>query len=174
MAAHSKFTPELQQGIIDAVSIGTKPRVAAGANGISHETFRQWRIAAEKGDPGKADFFERLQMAEDQCQHSVVVASRLGIQNDPQKALDWLEARFPKDWSRRYKTEMLEAERLWLATLEAVCSDAGIAARLRSGEDPVLVVEAVCLRLARLDSEGAAGAVQSATQRPEPADPIQH
>lgn len=120
----SKLTPELQQQIVQLITAGCYPEVAAGACGISRTTFYEWmqRAAGEHPDRPATDellaFADAISEAVDKSEARLVlrlaeyiegrrkgkrkpwVKSRIGT--GQVIAMQWqLSRRFPDRWGAR-------------------------------------------------------------------------
>ncbi len=119
----TKFTPAVQQRILDAIALGLTYEQAATSAGIRRETLWDWKTTkpAFSNDLEKAEVagmvarLERIQMA----------AVRDG---NWQADAWWLERRFPDQWGRRERVDVNHAGavdvrhviRQVVATLDAV------------------------------------------------------
>lgn len=100
MARPTKFTPQVQQRILDAIALGLTYEQAATSAGIDRFTFRRWRDSkapfcaeVEKAEvAGMAARLSRIQMA--------------AIDGNWQADAWWLERRFPDQWGRRERVDV--------------------------------------------------------------------
>jgi hypothetical protein len=94
MGRRTKFTAEAQQGVCDAIRLGTTYELAALSAGIAYETFNEWRKT-------KPQFSEALREAE--CAAALVWLTKIekAATDGDWRAAAWkLERRYPNDYGR--------------------------------------------------------------------------
>jgi hypothetical protein len=126
------LTPELKGQIVDLVSLGNYPLIAARACGVADATFYQWLARGrnrEEGGSNKAkergsrvksisvdghhhpDIFvqlvEEIEKAEGFVEAKTVGRLVVAAQNDPKWSMNLLERRFPQRWRQHVTTEMV-------------------------------------------------------------------
>ncbi len=97
----TKFTPAVQQRILDAIALGLTYEQAATSAGITRETFRQWRDA-------KLAFSAELEKAEVAGMAARLSRIQMAAVRDGAWQADawWLERRFPDQWGRRERVDV--------------------------------------------------------------------
>jgi transposase-like protein len=104
MAAHSKFTAERRQIIVEHLAAGFSRRGAARAAGIDHETLSRWIKRGEKGAPGGrwAEFHRAVTLAEDKHDPPILVPLKptRATRAEVEEAWAFLEA-FEPGFARR-------------------------------------------------------------------------
>jgi hypothetical protein len=108
-----KDTPERKQAIINYVRMGATRRDAAGAAGISYETFRVWM---------KEDSAFSVSVSEAECECGALMAARIYAEamranGDAKYALEWLKRRRRAEWGDRIDITKLTNEQI-IALLE--------------------------------------------------------
>lgn len=97
----SKLSYERQENIASAVEDGDPLVAACRANGITHQTHRNWFKRGQEEDEGPyADYFERLAraLAFDQSKKSKVLWETAEQRGDTQAMLTVLKQRYPETW----------------------------------------------------------------------------
>ncbi len=113
--------------IVDAVAAGASRSAAAEAANVGRSTLMSWLARGREGEPGYADFLDRIKTAEAKAENEMVAAIRIAGLNPRtwQAAAWWLERCRPK----RYATKR--------DRVEAPAHPAGVAA----GSDDVELLE---------------------------------
>ena len=94
MPRRTKYTPEVQRRICDALAIGATQALACKYGGITAETFNQWR----KAKPG---FSEALEEAEGRAVVGWLAKIEQAASAGSWQAAAWkLERRYPADYGR--------------------------------------------------------------------------
>lgn len=76
----SKFTEDVKQRIIEAISIGASLPAAAAHAGVSHQTVRNWlKLGKEQTEGEFFDFFEGFTRARDKAELAAITAFRTGL-----------------------------------------------------------------------------------------------
>lgn len=102
-SAPYKYTRGLHEAIVRAVSEGHRPGAAAAAAGISEQTFNDWMLKGERGDPYLSEFYDDIQMAMGQAEVRVTQTVLDARIKDPKMALAWLERQRSKHWAPQVK-----------------------------------------------------------------------
>ncbi len=114
----TKFTPEVRETLVTAISIGASQADASRAARVSDETYRNWladgREARAKQEAGgklsaaekaKLQFLEDIEAAEAQCAVDMQMIVYSAAQKDPEKAQWWLERRRPDQFRTVVRNE---------------------------------------------------------------------
>lgn len=102
MARPSKFTPEVQQRLCDAIRAGNYYEAACGYAGVDYSNFRRWIEKGEKAKSGPyREFCEAIQKAAADAEATIVAQWRQHIPENWQAARDFLARRFPERWGQR-------------------------------------------------------------------------
>jgi len=104
-----KLTPEVQQKIVETLTLGNYRSTAARAAGVSYSAFQEWMRKGEKARKGAhRDFFNAVRAIETQTEVIVVGDLLLKAKKDPKLAKWWLAHRHPKRWgdNRPQKVEL--------------------------------------------------------------------
>lgn len=105
MARPSKYTPERVARIVEALEGGNTRRAAAAAGGIDQATFDRWILRY-------AHFAADVRAAESKAELVHVEAIRhAAADGDWRASAWWLERRYPDDWGRRDKVEIVNSVR---------------------------------------------------------------
>lgn len=100
MGRPSKLTEERQKTICDLIRAGNTRECAAGCAGIGRTTFFRW--LEENGD-----FRDAVEKADADAEaRNVMIIQKAAQAGTWQAAARWLEARRPRDWQRRERTEV--------------------------------------------------------------------
>lgn len=122
MARPSKLTPELQQRLIQAISIGSSLASACAYAGVSYKVFREWMIRGERESSGKyCEFREAVRHAEARTEIELVAAWRSHCKTNWRACAEFLSRRFPDRWSPSH-TVKLEVQKELEKTLEGLAS----------------------------------------------------
>jgi hypothetical protein len=93
MGRRSKYTPEVEQRILQAIELGATYELAASYGGITFETFRVWRKT-------KPAFSEGIKAAEGKGAIKWLAKIEAAA-NDHWQAAAWkLERRYPNDYGK--------------------------------------------------------------------------
>src|SRR6187551_1185518 len=106
MARPTKYTPEVEKRITDALAGGASRRLAAEYGGIHEDTFQLWMRRY-------SDFSEAVTRAEAQCEMSAIMSLRAGWAQtgDWRAGLEWLKRRRPKEWGDVTRHEIVNMVR---------------------------------------------------------------
>lgn len=96
----TKLTPETHRLIVDALEIGATRKDAAGAAGVTYETFLNWMKRGEESKRGRFfDFFNAASRAECKARLSYLkVIKRASDTGDWRAALEVLKRRDRENW----------------------------------------------------------------------------
>jgi transposase len=120
MARPSKYTPERQARVLEALRAGSSYRDAAEYAGIDQDTLIAWRKRY-------ADFSEAVVAAEASVAIRAVLTIRQAFADGDWKAAAfWLERRRNKEWGRQVKVELINTVRE-MARAAGVDEDAAVA-----------------------------------------------
>lgn len=155
MARPTKWSPELQELICTEVKQGVRPEAAAGKHGIGRQTFYDWMAGRVDDAVGFRTAVERARDDwEAAATQTVLAGDDVGVGFGPAKAaLEVLSRRMPRQWAQQVKHHVETLEDEFLSTLEAVCRDADVFARVRQETDCRFVFIAFCEALSRRESE---------------------
>lgn len=118
MGRPTKFTPEVQARIVEAIEAGNTYARAAAYGGIEYKTFRNWMAAGEKSTRSPyVPFFQAVKEAETKAEMAHVATIENASKRSWMAAAWWLERRYPQEWGRRDSVDLrvvleAEAERL--------------------------------------------------------------
>lgn len=165
MSRKTDLSDDVTARICAKVRKGDRPYIAAQVEGVSKSSFFDWMrrgLIEGEGSPFY-EFRNAIARAEAQFESEAtamaLTGDEVGVSWGPSKAsLEVLSRRFPKRWAPRVKQELEESNRLMLDALEKICRDPDVIKRCCEAKDCGVVFEAFCEELARLDSEGEAGA----------------
>lgn len=94
MARRSKFTPETQQRIVDAIALGATYELAAKSAGVTYDTLNEWRKT-------RPQFSEAIEKAEGAAAAKWLAAIETAAAEGAWQAAAWkLERRYPRDYGR--------------------------------------------------------------------------
>jgi len=116
MARPTKLTPETQDAIIKALSIGATYKDAAEAAGVAYNTFNEWMKAGEKQKRGQfREFNELVKRTEAQARNNYLATiAKAANTGDWRAALEYLKRRDRANWGDSVdltsKNEKLEAK----------------------------------------------------------------
>lgn len=96
-----KFDDLKAQRIVNAVAACNSRRTAARLARIAPSTLFDWLARGRRGEPGYAEFSERVQEAEAKAEEALVSYVYQAAEKSPQVALQLLERRNPRDWAPR-------------------------------------------------------------------------
>lgn len=106
----SKFTPETQQVILEAVAQGNYYTVAAALAGVHEGTIYRWiKWGRDDERPGYKEFYEAMIQAEAEAEVNLVHNIRLHAELDWRPGMELLSRRFPERWATRSKAEVTGA-----------------------------------------------------------------
>ena len=123
MARPTKLTPEVEERLVRAISVGATYKDACACAGISFQTFLNWKKRAQRaveqvgerdGEPEETDhpfveFFDRIKRAQGEA--AVGLLAMIGkAANRDWKAAAWmLERRYPESYDRnRLRPERID------------------------------------------------------------------
>lgn len=89
MARPTKFTPEIIETIIKAVSIGATYKDAAEAAGCSYELFNDWMERGRKGDKKYLQFLQAIRKAESNARNNYLSTIAQAAAKGDWKAAAW-------------------------------------------------------------------------------------
>ncbi len=100
MARPTKFSSEVQDAIIKALSLGATYKDAAEAAGISYDTFNEWMKVGRSAKSGKFyQFFKSVRRAEAMARLKYLSVIAEAAQNgDWRAALEFLKRRDRTNW----------------------------------------------------------------------------
>jgi hypothetical protein len=119
MARPSKYTPEREKRILEALSAGTSRRGAAEYGGIDEGTLIDWMKRY-------ATFSSAVVAAEAAVEVRATLTIRQAFTDDWKAAAFWLERRRNKEWGRQVKVELINTVRE-MARAAGVDEDAAVA-----------------------------------------------
>jgi transposase-like protein len=121
MARPTKYSPEVEKRITDALAGGASRRLAAEYGGIHETTLIDWMHRYP-------NFASAVIRAEAQCEMSAVLSLRQGWMqsNDWRAGLEWLKRRRPKEWGDVTRHEIVNSVRE-LARASGADEDAAVA-----------------------------------------------
>lgn len=100
--AKSKCTPERQQAVLQALSVGATHRLACHYAGISHECLYNWLRLGERGRQPYADFSAAMKKAEGQAAIGWLAKIEASANAGEWQAAAWkLERRYPDEYGRQ-------------------------------------------------------------------------
>lgn len=95
----TKLTKELQDQLVNLISIGSFYKSACSAVGISYSTFREWLRRGEQASRGKyRAFYEAITRADGTAETSLVAFWYSGATKSWVAARALLERRYPERW----------------------------------------------------------------------------
>jgi transposase-like protein len=96
----SKFTQEVQDAIIAALSIGATYKDAAEASGVAYDTFNEWMKMGQSQKSGKfSDFSELVKQTEAAARLKyLAVIENAATAGDWKAALEYLKRRDRSNW----------------------------------------------------------------------------
>lgn len=101
MARPSKYTPEREKRILEALSAGVSRKTAAEYAGVDPDTMLQWM----RRYPG---FSAAVIEAESKVEVSAVVSVRQAwMAGDWRAAIEWLKRRRSAEWSETHRVEII-------------------------------------------------------------------
>ncbi len=106
----SKLTPEIQEKIVQALSIGNYRKDAAEYAGIDAATLRRWLLrGAREKDSAYADFRTAVLEAESRAKITAIGCITKAMRNgDWRAAAYWLERKFPHQYSDRSQLFLIQ------------------------------------------------------------------
>jgi transposase len=98
----TKLTPQVQEKMVQALSVGATREHAYQYAGISHEAFYNWLEKGEAGKPLYVEFYEAVKNAEAQAAVGWLALIDSAARAGQWQAAAWkLERRYPKVWGRQ-------------------------------------------------------------------------
>ncbi len=121
----SKLTPEIQEKIVQALSIGTYRKDAAEYAGIDAATLYRWMLrGAREKDSAYADLRTAVLEAESRAKITAIGSITKAMRNgDWRAAAYWLERKFPHQFSDRSQLFLIQKT---FEQVEAAAEAAGI------------------------------------------------
>src|SRR5215218_9410207 len=105
MARPTKYTPEREKRIIDALSGGVSRKAAAEYAGIDQDTLTSWMKRY-------SDFSAAVIRAESSCEVSAIVSLRQAwMGGDWRAGLEWLKRRRHQEWGDIQRLEIVASVR---------------------------------------------------------------
>lgn len=105
MARPTKYGPESEKRIIEALSAGVSRKTASEYAGIDQDTLIRWMKRY-------TDFADAVRAAESKVEVSAVVSVRQAwMAGDWRAAIEWLKRRRPKEWSETHRLEIVTTVR---------------------------------------------------------------
>lgn len=102
MSRPTKLTPETQEKITDAVSIGATYELAAKYAGVTYETFNNWMKAGAEAKSGQLfEFFHAVKKAEGAAAVGWLAVIEKAATETWQAAAWKLERRYPREYGRQ-------------------------------------------------------------------------
>lgn len=137
MSRPSKFTPEAQRIILEALRMGARREAAAKLAGVAPQTLSHW--LSQKGEPWET-FALEVDRAEGGAEVKAAGLVMKAAQKSPQWAAWWLEHKHPEAWGR-HRVEVTGADGGPLAIdfNPRNLTDEQLA-RIAHGEDPATVL----------------------------------
>jgi transposase len=101
MARPTKFTPQVQARILDAIALGLTYEQAATSAGVHEESFRKFRLR-------NAEFVGALKKAEIDGMTARLERIQMAAVRDGAWQADawWLERRYPDQWGKRERVDV--------------------------------------------------------------------
>lgn len=122
-----KLTEAVIESACQKILDGVGPEVAFIASGVSRSTFFELKRKAQNGDQPFLDYWTFVARAE--AEHELKLAraaatgDEAGVGYGPSKAaLELLQLRFPKRWSKQVKLEIADQLNRFLDAAQRVCS----------------------------------------------------
>lgn len=98
----SKFTPDTQQKIAQAIQMGATYEIAAQFAGITYDTFNEWMKRGAANEKDYSDFFEAVKSAEGRAAVGWLAKIEAAANDGNWQAAAWkLERRYPQIYGRR-------------------------------------------------------------------------
>jgi transposase len=105
MARPSKYTPEMEKKIVEALTAGVSRKTAAEYAGIDEKTVINWMKRY-------SSFSSAVIAAETKVEVSATISLRQAwASGDWRAALAWLERRRHEDWGRKDRLEIIQSVR---------------------------------------------------------------
>lgn len=112
----TKLTPEVRDAIVNAVSCGNYPEIAAESEGVDRTTFYRWMQRGATDESGDyRDFRDAVMRARAKAERKMVRIVRRAAIEDAQSAQWYLERSASDRWGRRDKVQVENAVRDELA-----------------------------------------------------------
>lgn len=101
MARPTKLTPELQQLIVQALSVGTTHKLACQYAGITETCFYAWLDKGRRSLPPYAEFAEAVKKTEGRAVVGWLAKIEAAASDGNWQAAAWkLERRYPQDYGK--------------------------------------------------------------------------
>lgn len=106
MGRPSKLTPEIQEEIVKAITLGATYVDAAGSVGIDYDTFNRWMIRGRKSSKGAYhEFCGAVTKAMHKARFNYTkVITRAAQEGDWHAALEYLKRHDPDNWGDKQTT----------------------------------------------------------------------
>ena len=114
MGRPTKLTPEVQEAIVKAVSVGATLDAAAESAGITYRTFANWMERGKKATKGDYfQFFQEISMAAARVRVNMAsTIAQAAAGGDAKAAIEWLKRRDPAQWGDRLQISRLSDDEL--------------------------------------------------------------
>jgi transposase len=107
----SKLTPETQQKIVQAITLGATYELAAAYGGIHYDTFNEWMKLGAIGKKPYSDFSEAVKEAEGRAAVGWLAKIEMAANDGNWQAAAWkLERRYPHSYGRQVQEHAGEVE----------------------------------------------------------------
>lgn len=107
----SKLTPETQERLVQAISVGSTYEHACLYAGIDYSTFAAWMASAADGDKRFIEFSEAIKQAEGRALVKWQALIDKAAQEGTWQAAAWkLERRYPQDYGRTVQDHNIKAK----------------------------------------------------------------
>jgi hypothetical protein len=111
MARPTKLTAEVEERLVDAISVGATYKDACACAGISYQTFLNWQKRAEREDDERfVGFLDRIKRAQGQAALVLLAQIKEAAKRDWRAAAWSLERRYPDSYGRHPRAEPLSWE----------------------------------------------------------------
>lgn len=113
MGRPTKLTPPVERAIVSAIARGNTRKVAAEAVGINEATLYRWLQQGGGEHPVKLyrEFREAITRAEAGAVMAAVGVVRFAGRTNWQAMTWWLERRYPDEWGRKDRVEVMDVVR---------------------------------------------------------------
>ena len=110
MARPTKLTPEVEERLVQAISVGATYKDACACAGISYQTFLNWQKRAEREDDERfVGFLDRIKRAQGEAAVGLLATINKTAHRDWKDAAWMLERRYPEGYDlRRLKPDRIE------------------------------------------------------------------
>lgn len=120
MARKSKLTPEVQERIVQAISMGATYELASQFGGIHYDTFNEWM-------KGKPDFSEAVKAAEGRAVVGWLAKIEKAASDGNWQAAAWkLERRYPENYGRTDHRLKIDVDTKQLEALARLAESKGL------------------------------------------------